>query len=177
VKNVTGDFIYGLNSSSDIVYLFNAEGLLIDMVNYNAASPWPANPNGLGPTLELEHPSYNNELASSWTAGPDGGTPGIRNSVYVGTEVITTVNYKAICFPTLFSDYTTLQFFNKKEGSYTVQIIDLQGRMMEQINGSINSGGTTSIDLFTNTGQYKAGVYLVRVYTHETIQTVKVVKR
>jgi hypothetical protein len=177
VKNVTGTFPFGLSSSGDVIYLYNNEGNLIDNVNFGVQSPWPVDPCGLGPTLELEQPGLNNELAASWTAGQNGGTPGKQNSVFVNSTIISNFNLKATCFPTAFTDYTTLQFYSYKGCTYSIQLIDMQGKVHEQIEGNTNSEGTTTLDLFANGEHYKAEIYLVRFKTDENVQTVKVIKR
>ncbi|HET7900724.1 MAG TPA: lamin tail domain-containing protein [Candidatus Nanopelagicales bacterium] len=51
-----------------------------DVVTYGSADPWPAAAAGTGPSLELSDPSLDNALASSWSAGPGTGTPGLPNS-------------------------------------------------------------------------------------------------
>jgi hypothetical protein len=177
IKNVTGDFSFGLNSSGDVVSLNDYEGNVIDKVSFGVKAPWPIDPCGLGPTLELLKPDSDNEQASSWSAGQTGGTPGRKNSVYVSTETYTYRDLKASCFPTIFKDYTTLHFSTEKGGKYSVQVLDLQGRSYDKIEGNTTNGSTVSFDLFTNADRYQCGIYLVRVQTEETIQTVKVVKR
>lgn len=177
VKNVTGEFSFGLSSSGDVIYLYDNEGDFIDMVNYGVQSPWPVDPCGLGPTLELKQPALDNEQAANWLAGQNGGTPGKKNSVNVTVGALTVSSVKASCFPTIFSDYVTLQFFAQKEGKYSVQIIDLHGRIQDRIEGYADSVGAISLDLFTDSGQFSPGVYLVRVQTGGSLQTVKVIKQ
>jgi len=70
-----------------------------------------------------------------------------------------------------------LQFSTEKGGKYSVQVIDLQGRRYDKIEGNTTAGSSVSLDLFTNADRYQCGIYLVRVQTEETSQTVKVVKR
>ena len=83
VSNFIGEFDFGLNGGGELVRLFDAEELPVDEVNYNDSSPWPLEPDGNGPTLELIHPSLDNDLGVNWaTSDNNGGTPGVVNSVY-----------------------------------------------------------------------------------------------
>ena len=103
-SNFIGEFDFGLNGGGELVRLFNAEGLLVDEVNYDDSSPWPLEPDGNGPTLELIHPSLDNDLGVNWaTSDNNGGTPGMVNSVYtadssknlVSRIVINEINYNS----------------------------------------------------------------------------------
>ena len=83
VSNFIGEFDFGLNGGGELVRLFDAEELPVDEVNYNDSSPWPLEPDGNGPTLELIHPSLDNDMGVNWaTSDNNGGTPGVVNSVY-----------------------------------------------------------------------------------------------
>jgi len=83
VSNFIGEFDFGLNGGGELVRLFDAEELPVDEVNYDDSSPWPLEPDGNGPTLELIHPSLDNDLGVNWaTSDNNGGTPGVVNSVY-----------------------------------------------------------------------------------------------
>ena len=82
VSGVVGDFEFGLDGAGELVRLFNSNGLLVDEVEYDDITPWPTEPDGTGPTLELIHPSLDNALGENWAASNDnGGTPGGINSV------------------------------------------------------------------------------------------------
>ncbi len=71
---------FALGNGGDAVRLYNADGFLVDIVNYDDNSPWPTEPDGHGPTLSLIDPSLDNSLPESWDASEqDGGTPGEIN--------------------------------------------------------------------------------------------------
>ncbi len=104
VSNFIGEFDFGLNGGGELVRLFDAEELPVDEVNYNDSSPWPLEPDGNGPTLELIHPSLDNYLGVNWaTSDNNGGTPGVVNSVYTADSsnslvsgiVINEINYNS----------------------------------------------------------------------------------
>ena len=104
VSNFIGEFDFGLNGGGEVVRLFDAEELQVDEVNYDDSSPWPLEPDGNGPTLELIHPSLDNDLGVNWAASDNnGGTPGVVNSVYTADSsnslvsgiVINEINYNS----------------------------------------------------------------------------------
>ena len=83
VINFAGDLGFGLNGGGELIRLFDSNGNLVDEVVYDDADPWPAEADGNGPTLELIHPSLENDLGENWKASDiDGGTPGKANSIY-----------------------------------------------------------------------------------------------
>jgi len=81
----TGSQGWGLGNSADAVRLYRPDGTLHDAVYYQDRGEWPVAADGDGPSLELLNPALDNALAASWAASTvDGGTPGARNSVFVG---------------------------------------------------------------------------------------------
>ena len=104
VINIAGDLGFGLNGGGELIRLFDSNGNLVDEVTYDDADPWPAEPDGAGPTLELIHPSLDNDLGVNWaTSVNNGGTPGVVNSVYTADSsnslvsgiVINEINYNS----------------------------------------------------------------------------------
>ena len=83
VSPVLGDFTFGLSGGGELIRLFDDNQALVDFVEYSDVAPWPTEPDGNGPTLELINPNLDNNLASSWAASvpPNGehGTPGQIN--------------------------------------------------------------------------------------------------
>ena len=78
-----------LVNQGEALVLVNSVNGVIDSVSYGASSPWPAAPNGQGPSLELMDPDLENSLAGSWQASDElGGTPGRPNSMPVPTETL-----------------------------------------------------------------------------------------
>ena len=82
VTNCIGDFGFGLSGGGELLRLFDSNEQLVDKVEYNDSAPWPTEPDGTGPTLELINPSLENDMASNWAASSGNGTPGEINSVY-----------------------------------------------------------------------------------------------
>ncbi|MFQ6610619.1 MAG: CotH kinase family protein, partial [Fidelibacterota bacterium] len=83
VTNVVGDFGFGLSRYGESLRLFNSNGGIVDSLTYTNTFPWPTEPDGNGPTLELIHPDLDNSLPESWSVSVDYGTPGWENSAFL----------------------------------------------------------------------------------------------
>ena len=80
VANAIGDLGFGLGGNGDEVRLFDPGLIRRDIVAYDDTSPWPTEPDGNGPTLELIDPALDNNLATSWSASvAPHGSPGSAN--------------------------------------------------------------------------------------------------
>jgi hypothetical protein len=82
-----GPYGGSLSNEGEKVVLCDAQGRVVDEVDYQVGFPWPtvgdpvpANLPGTGQSLQLIHPALDNDLAGNWRSGPI--TPGMRNSVY-----------------------------------------------------------------------------------------------
>ncbi len=83
ISSYLGDLDFGFSSEGELLRIYNPEGILIDTVHYGINSPWPQEPNGGGPTLELIHPWLDNADGENWMASTLYGTPGAMNSYMV----------------------------------------------------------------------------------------------
>ena len=82
-----GSGSFALNNGGDVVRLYNADGVLVDFVEYDDGGDWPSQPDGDGPSLSLIEPDLDNSLGESWTASShDGGSPGAYNFPIVITS-------------------------------------------------------------------------------------------
>jgi len=74
------DFKFNLDANEQIK-LFDANMNLINALSYQAYSPWPAQSNGNGSSLELTSPELDNTVPSNWHESyVIKGTPGFPNS-------------------------------------------------------------------------------------------------
>ncbi len=77
-----------LSNDGEEIVLRNALADVVDRVDYSVAFPWPAAAAGDGGSMELIHPTLDNDLGGSWrTSQVDNSnalipTPGQRNSVF-----------------------------------------------------------------------------------------------
>ncbi len=133
VKNYIGDMDFGLTSAGDAVRLFDDVGVLIDSLTFGSDLPWPSEPNGTGPTLELRHYAYNNSEATSWKASlVNLGTPGRENSITTGIDWLAgnnTVKQLKV-YPNPFSDQVRIEVQNNGFNPMKVQIFTLDGRLV-----------------------------------------------
>jgi PKD repeat protein len=83
----------GLNNDGELMLLKNSSGLTIDSVFYDDVNPWPATPDGTGPSLMLCNPNADNSIGTAWQASlhfvvnngagmPIYATPGYSECVY-----------------------------------------------------------------------------------------------
>jgi hypothetical protein len=132
-----------------VISLSDNESQLVDWVSYQTALPWPVEPSLTSTTLELIHPDFDNTLYSSWLAGNTGGTPGSQNESYTLENTLSEEKLSANCFPTCFTDFTTLQFYCDYGQNYNVNLIDIRGTLKKTIKGKAEFGGTYYFDIFT----------------------------
>lgn len=82
---VLGPFGGGLNNEGERIALCDAQGNIIDEVDYQLGFPWPTvgdavpdiTPGGTGHSIQLVHPTFDNDLAGSWRSAYP--TPGDLN--------------------------------------------------------------------------------------------------
>jgi hypothetical protein len=172
-----GDFSFGLSADGETITLSDPQHNTVDWVHYYTALPWPVEPLNSSASLELRNPLFDKRLAESWQAGPPGGTPGRHNSGYTNVDQIDLSAHSASCFPTRFSDYTTLRFYSLGHEDYSVSIYDIQGRAKNRVQGKVFEQGTQYLDIFTEPERYPKGVYLVKLQTGRGVETIKVVKQ
>ena len=83
VVKFIGNMDFGLGGGGDVLRLFDQNGSLVDIVEYEDQDPWPVSADGGGPTLELKNPNLDNSISENWSASENFGTPGEMNSVYL----------------------------------------------------------------------------------------------
>ncbi len=99
VENFLGSFgrsifkDFKLSNSSENIRISNANRTFIDTVHYKDDSPWPLEPDGNGPTLQLIDASLNNAIASSWRAYS--ATPGKENGFLATIECSPNLSFTA----------------------------------------------------------------------------------
>ncbi len=92
VDNYIGNLGFGLKDSGEQLRLYDPEGMLVDSLIYDDTAPWPTEPDGTGPTLELKQLSLDNSLPSSWATSPGHGSPGKENSIHCYLLTTSVVN-------------------------------------------------------------------------------------
>ncbi len=89
LNNVLGPWTGELSNSGGIISIQSAFLQEVDRVAYDVVAPWPEEPNGTGPSMELLAPALDNNIPESWNASfVTGGTPGAINSLITEIEGI-----------------------------------------------------------------------------------------
>ena len=68
-----GPWVGSLNNEGEELVLRNGLGNRVDQVDYNVGFPWPLASEGTGSSMELIHPSLDNDLGGSWRASQESG--------------------------------------------------------------------------------------------------------
>ncbi|KAA3639586.1 MAG: T9SS C-terminal target domain-containing protein [Bacteroidetes bacterium] len=167
-----GEFDFGLSSSGDMVRLYNASGELVDSVAYGVSTPWPVQPNGSGPSLELIYFNFDNTLPESWQASSGfTGTPGAPNSSLTPTENLPIEDGLAI-FPNPFEDFVMISPKISVTGPWKLSIFTADGRLcFETIsddaeyrwNGKDSSGNHLPTGVYGLKVETGNGVFVGRV--------------
>jgi hypothetical protein len=79
--NTSHSYTGGIDNDGDDLKLIDSNGALIDRVNYKSGFPWPSAARGTGASMELLHPSLDNNLGGSWRSSEQ-PTPGAENSIF-----------------------------------------------------------------------------------------------
>jgi hypothetical protein len=134
VDNYMGKFDFGLSNSGELLRLYDANGVLVDTVHYNDNDPWPTEPDGNGPSLELINPGFDNALAENWAASLNHGTPGEENSMITVIQEQTVQQVSFRIYPNPFNTTATLQFTSGKipQGGY-LSIYNIFGKEVKRI--------------------------------------------
>lgn len=175
--NAIGNFKFGYGSTGDEVNLTSKDGDLIDQVVFKVQHPWPIEPSETFSTLALKNPLLDNALGSSWGIGQLGGTPGQPNFILTNTTEYLFNDNEIVCYPSRFTDFTTVQIRTEETGSYKISLLDVQGRLRNEISGTITSRGNHNFDIFTDQEKYQPGLYLVQVQFNNLEKNFKVVKQ
>ena len=159
---------FGLSSSGDDVNLYDADGNLVDFVNYTSNAPWPTDVNVTGSSIELTDPLSDNNTGNNWKSGLVGGSPGALNFQTVPTDTTGELSsgVKLTCFPNPFSDYTTMRIEVSATGRYRIEIYNTQGKLMNTIADQSLEPGEYYLDWYGKSGSnapLPGGVYIIRL--------------
>lgn len=164
-----------LNNAGEILTLRDPENVIIDQVHFDDHYPWPREPDGDGPSLELKSPSLDNSLASSWQASElPGGTPGY--GTYTAVEealVIPETHPKIEVHPNPFQHTAHISYFLFEESKISLRIFNSNGQEVadlgreEQISGFYEVAWTPT--------KLPAGLYFIQLICDGNIQHRKVI--
>jgi hypothetical protein len=171
-----GDFDFGLGSTGDAIRLYDKSGLLVDSVTFGSELPWPVEPNGNGPTLELRHYTFENAFAESWKTSLENlGTPGRENSITTGSELLIngSLEKQLQIYPNPFTTETRLKINNNGFEPMKVQIYSIDGRI---VRNDVTSDNEYVWRGDNQTGQkLQPWIYICKVQTGNSSFTGKVI--
>lgn len=155
-----GNIDYGFGRG-DEVRLFDAEDILVDSVKYGIVSPWDADADGTGQSLELRSPEYDNTVATNWYAnGEQYGTPGRANTP--------TLNVREDEFSGISIEYNNSSIIvSQKNGTLIsdISIYDMQGNLIYTLNNTHKPEISISLD------DFHSGLYIVSVSNGNAVQS------
>ena len=181
VSNYVGDLGFGLSGGGELIRLFDSSGVLVDAVEYDDSDPWPEEPDGNGPTLELINPNVDNALAENWSASSGYGSPGSLNSSYMSNEdeVLTSTEFILNNnYPNPFNPVTTISYTLPQAALVRMTIYDLLGRQVKSLLHEYQTPGFKSLqwNATNDLGRpVAAAVYLYMIHAGEFTQTKKMV--
>ena len=176
------DYVYSgfqLANSEDEIKLIDAEGRIVDVIEYNSSFPYSS-----GASMYLKNITYDNAVDTSWAMSDmeygsgDLGTPGRAwdDSLSTGNDFNfgipqTFVLYSS--FPNPFNPITTIKFSVETFHVMSLRIFDITGRVVETLlNGEIPVGNH---EITWNASRQPSGVYIVQLSNSKSIQTQKLI--
>ena len=176
------DYVYSgfqLANSADEIKLIDAEGRIVDVIEYNSSFPYSS-----GASMYLKNITYDNAVDTSWAMSDmeygsgDLGTPGRAWDDSLSTASNfdfgipqTFVLYPS--FPNPFNPITTIKFSVETFHAMSLRIFDITGRVVETLlNGEIPVGNH---EITWNASRQPSGVYIVQLSNSKSIQTQKLI--
>ena len=166
VSPILGDFTFGLSGGGELIRLFDSGGSLIDEVTYDDEAPWPTEPDGNGPTLELVNPNLDNSLAASWQASLSAvaphGTPGAVNSTFaVGVDDLLRKQVSISIFPNPMKEIATIRLQTKLAiDAGELRIYNMLGK--EVVYNTFNTK-----EIIINKENLSSGIYICKIYNNK----------
>jgi hypothetical protein len=168
VPNKVGPFEFGLSGNGDLVRLFDQNKDIVLSMFYNDAAPWPLEPDGQGPTLELRAPFTDLNVPQNWAASCDFGTPGRKNSPCSSSTNEIILNGAVQVAPNPANGIFNISTTGVQPQQW--QLYDLGGRLVKQ--GIVPEGQNTwTVDA----SNWAEGMYLVKIMGEGWIATGKLV--
>ncbi len=177
VTNVIGEFDFGFRGSGELLRLYNSGGELIDHVLYDDKEPWPTEPDGDGPTLELISSELDNALPESWQSSEDYGTPGRKNSE-PGTSVDRTILSEYITmsvYPNPVEHFLHITIESRQDTQYKLYIANQLGQKIELKTNIVFMQGKN--ELHIDLSNLSSGVYYLIAETLMESSAIMVIKR
>lgn len=143
-----GGYNRKLSNKSENIVIADAWGNVIDEVHYADSEPWPTEPDGNGPYLQLIDLNSDNSLAENWT----------YSSSFYNVEDISAC--KVVIYPNPSNGIVNII---TEEDVISVEIVDLSGKTIKLSN--CNTIDTSSLN---------SGIYILKINTLHNLFTEKI---
>jgi len=179
--NILGNLNFGFSGGGENLRLYNSQSILIDTVLYDDSDPWPSDPDGEGPTLELINPLYDNAIGESWTSSMGFGTPGYQNSSVLKNEMVSNLPDKFFLFnnyPNPFNPSTIISYNLPKDSHVNISIFDVLGRKVKTLTNQYMKAGKNKVQWNGENDHGKllaAGVYIYKIISGGYNQSKKMI--
>nr|MCS5623269.1 lamin tail domain-containing protein [Candidatus Neomarinimicrobiota bacterium] len=180
-SDVFGSFEFGLSGGGELISLYDVSGRLVDRLEYDDSAPWPIEPDGNGPTLELISPDIPNDIAGAWSFSSGHGTPGEQNSVFgsLDNEFEKTVPNTYSLFPGYpnpFNSNVKIKFAIPSEQFVEIIILNILGEKVRTLTNSNYGPGLNTLfwDGENDYGQeLSTGLYFCSLKTKKFQDSIK----
>ena len=167
--NLIGNLGFGLSNGGENIRIYSPGLYVIDEVPYDDAPPWPVEPDGLGPTLELVNPLLYNELAENWKASFGMGTPGRQNFSNTIENHSLSQNY-----PNPSMSTTQISFSVQDPGYLSIELYDIYGQYISTLVNGFKEKSTYKF--YYDTSLLPTGIYFYSMtLDNQLIDTKKMV--
>jgi len=136
---------YSLSNSDDEVILLDASGSVVDEVHYSNGWPFSS-----GVSMEIHDPLIDNALIGSWFSSTssygngDMGSPGAAfdGTLEINQEKLIPASFVInTLYPNPFNPVITLDIDIHQSGDLRIEVYDVSGHLIEEINkGYVNTG-------------------------------------
>jgi len=163
-----------LNNAGELLTFCDPRDNIIDQVHFDDHYPWPREPDGDGPTLELKSTLLDNALASSWQASiQTGGSPG--SGLYTHMEEADPISSNDLhlhIFPNPFHLTTSINYSLKEERIVSIRIINLNGQEVDNLGTKKQIPGNYQVAWTPQ--NLPGGIYFVKFHFEGNTQIRKV---
>ena len=81
---IVGNWRGGLRDGGELIRIEDENGNLVDEVDYLPEGDWPNLADGDGSSMELRHPSMNNNISSAWDDSDESNKSAMQKFTYTG---------------------------------------------------------------------------------------------
>ena len=168
---------YSLSNSDDEVILLDASGSVVDEVHYSNGWPFSS-----GVSMEIHDPLIDNALIGSWFSSTssygngDMGSPGTAfdGTLEINQETLIPASFVInTLYPNPFNPVITLDIDIHQSGDLRIEVYDVSGHFIEEINkGHVNTGNQS----FQWSGNNSSsGMYFFKITDGDAVQIRKAV--